>query len=260
MDATQTVNGDGGKTEVKILMLHGYTQSGPLFHAKTRALEKSLTKTLASSSLLPVLLYPTGPNRLRPRDIPGYELAGDGDEDDDSQTDCWAWFRKDEATVTYRFFDEGMAVIADAIRHAGGVDGVCGFSQGGAVAGLVAAAMESDRPAPEGAAGDWARRLREANAGRSLRFAVSYSGFFGPVDGLRWCYDPKIKTSMMHYLGSLDTVVDESRSRGLIDRCEEPVVVVHPGGHHVPVAKQWTMALAGFIRQRALPGHPEPGL
>ncbi|KAG4415009.1 hypothetical protein IFR04_011830, partial [Cadophora malorum] len=42
--ATPTA-GDNGLRKLKILMLHGYTQSGPLFHAKTRALEKLLTKS-----------------------------------------------------------------------------------------------------------------------------------------------------------------------------------------------------------------------
>ncbi|KAM4065381.1 serine hydrolase (FSH1) domain-containing protein [Hirsutella rhossiliensis] len=252
--------------EVKILMLHGYTQSGPLFHAKTRALEKLLTKTLAPIPLVPILVYPTGPNRLLPRDIPGYQPAagqqadGDDDGDGDYQPDTWAWFRKDEATGTYRLLAEGMATVAAAIREAGGVDAVCGFSQGGAMAAVIAAALEPDRPVPEGSDGSWALALRDANEGRPLDFAVSYSGFFGPVDALKWCYEPKLKTPTLHYIGSLDTVVDERRSQSLIDRCVDPVVVVHPGGHHVPVAKAWVMPLACFIKQHAHEAQPKTGL
>lgn len=225
-----------------------------MFHAKTRAMEKMLTKTLAPISILPTLIYPTGPNRLRPSDIPGYVPPSDGEPDDgkgDEGFDCWAWFRKDEATGRYRFFDEGMAVVASAIAEAGGVDGVCGFSQGGAMSGLVAAAMESGRTPPQGPEGDWARKLREANDGKPLRFAVSYSGFYAPPESLEWCYSPKLTTPTLHILGSLDTVVDENRSQGLIDRCENPSVVTHPGGHYVPVSKEWVMPLAGFVKQHA---------
>ncbi|KFA64766.1 hypothetical protein S40285_01358 [Stachybotrys chlorohalonatus IBT 40285] len=243
------------KTELKVLMLHGYTQSGPLFHAKTRALEKLLIKALAPSSILPALIYPTAPNRLLVSDLPGFEPPSE-DQDEDDQPDTWAWFRKDEASGVYRLFDEGMATIAKAIREAGGVDGVCGFSQGGAVAGLVAAALEDHREPPEGPTGQWARDLREANNNRPVRFAVSYSGFFAPVESLRWCYDPVITTPTLHYIGSLDTVVDESRSQGLIDRCQKPTVLIHPGGHHVPVAKEWAMPLAGFVRDHAQDGMP----
>jgi hypothetical protein len=48
----------------------------------------------------------------------------------------------------------------------------------------------------------------------------------------------------------LDTVVEEERTRGLVERCVggEERVVVHPGGHFVPVGKEWVGALVGFIR------------
>ncbi|KAL7910194.1 FSH1 domain-containing protein [Trichoderma velutinum] len=251
----QQAQKNGAKKEVKILMIHGYTQSGALFRAKTRAMEKLLAKTLAPVSLLPVLFYPTGPNRLLPSDSPGFtssaELQGGDAPSSDELPDTWGWFRKDDATNSYRLFDEGMAVIADAIRGAGGIDGVCGFSQGGAMAAFVAAALEPSRTILDGPKGDWGRKLREANGGQPVKFAISYSGFYAGIPDLEWLYEPKIKTPTLHYIGSLDTVVDESRSQGLVDRCEEPVVVVHPGGHHVPVSKEWVMPLAGFIKNHA---------
>jgi pimeloyl-ACP methyl ester carboxylesterase len=249
---------NGGKREVKILMLHGFTQSGALFRAKTRALEKLLAKTLTPISLLPVMTYPTGPNRLLASDLPGYEPPADTEADgEEHQPDTWAWFRKDEASGSYRLLAEGMATIAAAIREAGGVDAVCGFSQGGVMTSLVAAALEPGRSLPDGPAGDWARALREANGGRPAKFAVIYSGFFAPPKDLAWCYEPKIATPTLHYIGSLDTVVEESRSQGLIDRCEDPAVVMHPGGHYVPVSKEWAMPLAGFIKQHAHDDKPE---
>ncbi|KAF4124422.1 Serine hydrolase (FSH1) [Geosmithia morbida] len=243
--------------KMKILMLHGYTQSGPLFHKKTRALEKLLIKTLAPSSILPELIYPSAPVNLRPQDIPGYVFPeGDDGPDPDAKTDAWAWFRKDDATDTYLHFDEGMSAVSDAIRDAGGIDAILGFSQGAAVAVLVAAALESGREPPAGPAGEWARRLREANSVRDrgvtdLLFAVSYCGFFAPMDSFRWCYDPVIQTPTLHVIGGLDTIVEESRSRGLVDRTRDPLVVVHPGGHHVPVAKEWAMPLLGFVKQHS---------
>lgn len=236
--------------------LAGYTQSGPVFRAKTRALEKLLAKTLAPISLLPVLSYPTGPIRLSAADIPGYVPPAEPREDD-FQPDTWAWFRKDDASGAYRQLKEGMETIAQAIRDAGGIDAVCGFSQGGAMAAAVAAALETERTLPEGEAGVWAQGLREANGGKPLQFAISYSGFFGTVDELKWCYEPKIKTPTLHYIGSLDTVVEESRTQGLVDRCVDPLVLVHPGGHHVPVSKEWVMPLAGFVKQHAHGNEPK---
>ncbi|GAB0135915.1 hypothetical protein EsDP_00004237 [Epichloe bromicola] len=247
---------NSGKQQVKILMLHGFTQSGPLFRAKTRALEKLLAKVLSPISLTPQLVYPTAPTRLSPQDIPGFALSTDADADAvtdlDHQPDTWAWWRRDDGSGEYLLLQRGMATIAEAIREVGGVDGVCGFSQGGAAAGLVAAALEPERAVPEeGEAAEWVHRLREANGARAIKFAVSYSGFRAVPESLQFLYEPKIETPIMHYLGSLDTVVGEDRSRAFIDKCANATTVVHPGGHHVPVSKEWAMPLAGFIKHHA---------
>lgn len=247
----------------------GYTQSGPLFRAKTRALEKLLAKALAPAGLVPALLYPTAPNRLSPRDIPGYAPSpsreGEGEGEGEEEIDSWAWFRKDEASGSYRFVEQGMLRLAEVMRDGcgggeggakpgGPIDGVIGFSQGGCMAAMLASAMEAaggDGPRAVAAKEHegWVRAVREANGGRPLRFAVIYSGFYAVPPDLAWLYEPKVRTPTLHFLGSLDTVVDESRSRGLVDRCEDPAVLVHPGGHYVPVSKEWAMPLAGFIRK-----------
>ncbi|KAG5939127.1 hypothetical protein E4U53_007873, partial [Claviceps sorghi] len=232
----------------------GFTQSGPLFRAKTRALEKLLAKVLSPLGLVPQLVYPTAPNRLLPRDIPGFVPSGGSSGDDEYQPDSWAWWRRDDARGAYLLLEEGMTAIARAVDEADGVDGICGFSQGGAAAALAAAALEPGRAVPPGtddATARWVCRLREANRGRAVRFAVSYSGFWAPVASLQFLYEPPIETPMLHYLGSLDTVVEEGRSRALVDRCVDATTVVHPGGHHVPVAKEWVMPLAAFIKQHA---------
>ncbi|KAI1506018.1 serine hydrolase FSH [Biscogniauxia marginata] len=156
-----------------------------------------------------------------------------------------------------------MHALAAAIRDAGGdVDGIVGFSQGAAVAALVAAALEHPHRSPPSSSPSspsstsspadwsWVSALREANGGRPLRFCVLYSGFYAPLDSLRWLYEPPVATPTLHFLGSLDSVVEESRSRGLVDRCHDPTVLVHPGGHYVPVAKDWVMPLVGWLRQR----------
>ncbi|KZL65438.1 serine hydrolase [Colletotrichum incanum] len=242
-----------GKKEIKILMLHGYTQSGPLFRSKTRALEKLIAKSLGPFNLVPSLFYPTGPSKLSPRDIPGFVPDESGGEDQD--IDAWAWWRKDESSGSYRFLAEGVSAVADAVREAGGnIDGVLGFSQGGAFAALLAAMLETshrdDGKIPEDLKAS-VQALREANGGQPFKFAAIYSGFYAPPEELRWAYEPKIKTPTLHFLGSLDTVVEESRSQGLVDRCEDPMVVVHPGGHYVPISKEWAMPLIGFIKKIA---------
>ncbi|KAI2604842.1 serine hydrolase FSH [Hypoxylon fragiforme] len=253
-----------GKTPLKILMLHGYTQSGALFSSKTKALSKLLLKGLSPPpyNRHPVLIYPTAPLRLRASDIPGYDVTTAAADEEEAESDSWAWFRKDEATGTYSGFEAGMSAIAAAVADAGGVDGVCGFSQGGASAALVAAALEHPYRSPSPSSEDpaWLTALRAANHHRPLSFCVVYSGFFAPpATNLSWLYTPPISTPTLHFLGSLDTVVEESRSTGLVERCVEPRVVVHPGGHYVPVAKEWAMALVGWLRERCQKEKEEGG-
>lgn len=221
-------------------------------------MEKMLAKLLTPISISPVLVYPTGPNRLKPQDIPGYSPPENGQEDD-YEPDTWAWFRRDDASGTYRFVSEGMNTVADAIREAGGIDGVIGFSQGGCMAGMVTAALETDRALPDGEHGEWVRKLGEANAGQPVKFGVSYSGFKAVDVQLQFLYEPKISTPTLHMLGSLDTVVDESRSQALVEKSHDPQVIVHPGGHHVPVSKEWVMPIAGFVKKHCY-DEPRPGL
>lgn len=243
------------KRDVKILMLHGYTQSGPLFHAKTRALEKMLIKSLGPFGLAPVLIYPTAPNRLRPSDIPGFAPRDDapaGAEEEES--DSWAWWRRDDATGAYRFLPEGMSTMAAAIREAKGIDGVLGFSQGGCAAGILAAAMETNRVPPTDASvygWDWVEEVRAANNHKPLRFAVIYSGFHAPPAELQWLYKPGIATPTLQYIGGLDTVVDETRTQELVDHSQDPAVLKHPGGHYVPINKEWVMPLVAFVKKHS---------
>ncbi|KAI9716133.1 MAG: hypothetical protein M1812_005561 [Candelaria pacifica] len=251
--------------KLKILMLHGYTQSGPLFHAKSRALEKTLQKAFPPSSSPSTaaypdgleLIYPTAPLKLSLTEIPGLDTSDENIESDD--LDAWAWWRKNDQTGEYEGMDQGLARIADVLKSEGPFAGVVGFSQGAAVAGMVASLLEKGRKD--------AFKKQEQNGGipypdcflidgkvihSPLSFAISYSGFGAPSERYRAFYEPKIETPVLHFLGSLDSVVEESRSQQLIDACvgkREERVVFHPGGHFLPSQKQFLNAVVGFIRE-----------
>jgi hypothetical protein len=145
-------------------MLHGYTQSGPLFRAKTRALEKNLLKAFPQGIHL---AYPTAPHRLSPADVPGAAPSPSAADDDDA-SEAFAWWRRRDPPpgappapvdgAAYDGLDEGLAAVARALRDEGPFDGVVGFSQGGALAALVASLLEPGRPRA------FASRRREALA------------------------------------------------------------------------------------------------
>lgn len=249
-------------------MLHGFTQSGPLFHAKTRALEKNLQKAFPSIELH----YPTAPIRLPKADIPTFGGTNPESEDTANEIedgpDAWGWWRrKGEAEpFTYEGIELGLARIAEVLKSEGPFDGVIGFSQGGAAAGMVASLLEPERRKsfetaqakggmsfPEPFVNDTG--FVEGIIHPPLKFAVSYSGFAASTNPLYQAfYEPQIRTPMLHFLGSLDTIVEEKRSLRLVDACvngrKEGRLIYHPGGHFLPSNQRpYVAALISFIKE-----------
>ena len=278
MATTNNTNNEPAR-KLRILMLHGYTQSGPLFHAKTKALEKSLAKAFPAAQAPGHLAthpggislhYPTAPIKLSYADIPGVNV--DGADSNDEQPEAYGWWRRkgDSEPYTYEGMEQGLATVAESMTRDGPFDGVIGFSQGGAAAGMVAALLEDGRRAAfEAAQSKGGIRFPdsftkdsgyiEESVQAPLKFAVSYSGFGASTNSLYQAfYEPQIQTPMMHFLGSLDTVVSEERSLRLVEACANGKgkdggvqrVVYHPGGHFLPSSqKQYVAALVAFIRE-----------
>ncbi|KAI5845947.1 serine hydrolase FSH [Tricharina praecox] len=215
---------------MNLLFLHGYTQSGPLFSAKTKAVQKALTKSLGADT---TLHFPTAPIKLSPADIPGDAVA-----DDAADLEAYAWWRRATPTSAYTGLPETFLFISSYLDTHGPFDGVIGFSQGAAFAAILAAILEKGRKRPE----------EFTTSHPPLKFAVCYSGFRAP-DMYREWYEPSIETKVLHVIGSLDTVVDEERSLELMKACVDgdKRTVYHPGGHYLPAQKPMVNALVGFI-------------
>ena len=243
----------GSPRPLKILMLHGYTQSGELFHAKTRALEKHLQKLFPGCQLS----YPTGPRRLRPSDIPGFDTSTTSDTQE-IESFGW-WQRSDDAEpVLYVGFEDGMAKLAETLATEGPFDGVIGFSQGACASAMVASLLEGPERRKS------FEKFHSSNPNSipfptsfekldhpPLKFFIPYSGFAAPGERYQALYNPHIMTPACHFLGSLDTLVDEAKARTLIDACggeDKTQVVWHPGGHFLPSSKQYLNAASDFIK------------
>ncbi|KAA8914594.1 serine hydrolase FSH [Sphaerosporella brunnea] len=218
---------------MNILFLHGFTQSGPLFSAKTKAVQKALTKALGADT---TFNFPTAPLKLQPADIPGnLEQPTEAE----TETEAYGWWRRAEPSGEYMGLAEMFAFLSEYLDAHGPFDGVVGFSQGAALAAILAAVLENDRPRPE----------TFTTSHPPLKFAACYCGFRAPERYEEW-YTPKVKTPTLHVIGTLDTVVDEARSLALVKACEkgDENTVYHPGGHYLPSQKNVVGALVGFIR------------
>lgn len=248
---------------LKLLMLHGYTQSGTLFHAKSRALIKHIQKAFPTYEV--TAIYPTAPLRLKPSDIPGYEPS-EGTESEDS-AEAFGWWRRSNTAnpPLYQGIEDGLATVAKVLSDEGPFDGVIGFSQGAALAAMAAALLEPGRKetferfAKDQVDGVTGMSFPEGFDGGfqhpPLKFALCYSGFRAPGARYRGFYeDPLIQTPVLHVLGSLDAVVEEARSRALIEACagepeKDGLVVWHPGGHFLPSQRPYLDAAVQFIRK-----------
>ncbi|TKA74674.1 hypothetical protein B0A55_04704 [Friedmanniomyces simplex] len=273
--------------KLRILMLHGFTQSGHSFEIKTKALKKSLEKAFTPApkpghlTQYPgglELVYPTAPIRLDPEDVVPSSSSTSGaaevrKEGPSVESESYGWWRRkgDAQPYTYEGIERGFERIASVLQEHSTEPfaGVMGFSQGGAAAGMVASLLESDRrPAFETAQAKGGMRYPDSFVKDTgyieevvhppMRFAVSYSGFSAAMAnaGLYQAfYEPKIATPMLHVLGTVDTVVSEDRSLRLVEACVGGSgeggkrVVYHPGGHFLPSSqKAYVAALVGFIR------------
>ncbi|KAF3482356.1 dihydrofolate reductase [Arthroderma uncinatum] len=282
-------------TPLRILMLHGYTQSGSLFHAKSRALEKHIQKNLPTYSV--TLSYPSGPIGLSPSDIPNFTpsstpSSSNGGTPAEDKPEAFAWWRRSDSIdpPEYVGLEKGLATVARVLVDEGPFDGVIGFSQGACLAAMVTSLLEHDRSKAFAYFSDPANNQQQLVAqlpGGSqqnpqkppqdtgdkkmvtgipfpssfadiahppMKFAICYGGFIAPGTRYRAFYEqPKIQTPVLHVLGTLDMIVEETRSRKLIESCagnpeSDGKVLWHPGGHFLPSQRPYLDGAVQFIR------------
>jgi uncharacterized protein (DUF924 family)/Ran GTPase-activating protein (RanGAP) involved in mRNA processing and transport len=199
---------------LKILVLHSFRQSGARLASRLRKLE-------AAVGDIAELVFVDAPHPYTPDDNERAMLADDfGAVPDFAHQRCW--WHADDTQQVYTGWEESMRVL-DAHLPA---DGVLGFSQGGAVAGLFAA-LRTDK----------------------LRFAVCISGFPSRAEAHRMLTVPSgIDLPSLHVYGEQDVLMNRERTLQLAGCFVEPQLVSHPGGHFFP--EMWpTDAIRAFLLQ-----------
>ena len=249
--------------KIKILMLHGFAQSGPFFQIKTRALTKMLLRTISRCYNVMAedveLVFPTAPLQLRVSDRIGTCAEGPQFLDD---SDIWAWWQNLDVTTRYIGIESSLAALMLLVQKHGPFTGVVGFSQGATLAAMFASWCES------GSVPGRSEVLREMSNGEALQlqllssppqcrldFALCLSGFRGTPSFYHGFYTPEIVTPTIHILGELDTMVCNTLTEQLIGSCLEPKVLRHQGVHFVPsnvdVLNQISKSLESIIGKAA---------
>jgi pimeloyl-ACP methyl ester carboxylesterase len=115
------------------------------------------------------------------------------------------------------------------LLHAQPVDAIFGFSQGAALAGLLAAVAETE-PSPF-----------------RLDAAIMVGGFTSTQAQHADLFARKLRVQSVHVAGRRDSIVPISDSLLLGERFADPVIVVHDGGHVIPVDTAVATAIADLL-------------
>lgn len=228
----------------KVLMLHGFVQSGKIFSSKTGGLRKSLTK------LGYELYYPTAPILVSKKNLEG--VHGSNEEHNDSQLDLasefntlnstdeiygW-WTRKGSDKIDYEIEKPTIDYLHNYVVENGPFQGIVGFSQGAGLAGYLLTNFN-----------ELLNLTKEQQP--DFKFFISFSGFKLEPERFQESYSKNIiHIPSLHVQGELDTVVEESRVIKLYDSCQKDnrMLLKHSGGHFIPNSKVFVTQVCNWLQ------------
>lgn len=205
---------------MKILCLHGYTQSGSLFSRKASGLRKALMKAGHE------LHFIDGPLKIELSELPFEPTPEMAD------LDMRGWWSVKEGDSRYGDTTDAFKTVKEAVERLGPFDGIFGFSQGAGLTALLCKALKDLVPSHP-----------------PLKFVVMYSSFKLKAESAQHWYETPFTVPSLHVMGTLDTLVPEERSMQLVNCWDSSKVNIlkHPGGHYTPSQKPMLQSVVGFV-------------
>ncbi|KAH0362597.1 hypothetical protein KCU65_g7908, partial [Aureobasidium melanogenum] len=231
-------------------MLHGFAQSSKQFKQKTAFIRDELrgaSRAAAISKARDIqFTFVNAPLSLTQDALPSIDLDGAKQQDNNAQLDAYTWWHLTGKTspFLYNGLDVSLSSIVETIYTQGPFDGIIGFSQGAALAAMVASLLEHGRKdafdKAEALGGMPYPAAFITGAGivqPPLKFVIAMSGFAGVgVPLYQAFYHPQIMTPTLHVLGENDDFIKPAMSQKLVNCFVDPRVLHHAGGHVVPQA------------------------
>jgi len=233
----------------KVLILHGMAENAVVFSNKIKAIcdvcddEVELVFMNASHVVVPTDL----PDSVR-GPIEAFDLkASDAEKVALRPLRTWWTYNLDRTACPG--IEKALLDVRDTLKETT-FQGIFGYSQGAALAGVIAAILER----PES-------YLPFIIDGKpihpKLDFFIAACGFIPSdplIDSIISPTKPKLTTPCLHILGKTDTIVPAARSQPFLDSCDFKSLRVerHENGHKVPTKGPWPI----FFKQ-CLIGFPD---
>lgn len=142
-------------------------------------------------------------------------------------------------SVYYKGWEQTRAFLVDLFARQGPFDGIFGFSQGAALAGLMVGMR-----APDG------KPTQEKPL--VFDFAIMVGGFTSPDPALARLYSDRASYNLpsVHIIGRSDGIVPNSRSFDLASKFKSPVILEHSGGHVIASTSSVRKGVMDFLEQQ----------
>ncbi|KAL6712843.1 Family of serine hydrolases 3 [Lecanora helva] len=250
---------------LKILALHGYTQSGPFFQRKISKLQAHLTRSFPDVQFS----FPTGIIRLRPSEkvfdlgsrqstVNNIDAIEGDDRPDPDDIDAYAWHVLHDTQIPPSGLMASLNMLAEVVRTEGPFDGILGFSQGAVLAVMVASLLEGEarRQAFARAQEESPENVRYPSSFENLKhpplkFGITYGALMGRGRKYAAFYqNPLVQTPFIHFCGRWDPVIGVDMAQAVVEAQiggERCLRIDHPGAHIVPVGMKYLNAVSNFI-------------
>ncbi|TRM64809.1 serine hydrolase FSH [Schizophyllum amplum] len=213
-----------------ILVLHGYAQNGLIFSKRIAALRKQCKGIEFVFVDGPVVLDPVDPF------APTQNHGGKREPPlEDAMQDLRGW------TEPWKVdgIDASLAMLRDVVKGRK-FDGILGFSQGAAVAALLAAILEKPDAYPD--------ILVDGKPPHPpFDFCLAACGYRLQDPRFDAVYRDGYSTPTLHLIGRADKLVGSDLTQSLVDVSLDKRVEYHDGGHFVPSKTPWRKFLQAYL-------------
>lgn len=207
---------------IRILVLHGYRQSGDIFWKRIGFLRKHFGNKIE-------LVCPTAPL-----------VYGPGE---------YMWWRASDDGKKYEGVADAIKYLNQIEERDGPFDGVVGFSQGAAVAATLCA-LQHHATHENGVAAEALLDTGLPSINTKLKFAIMVGGFIPRDEMMRsvlFTKEQSISVPSLHVIGEADTIVLPEKSSDLRSLFQNPQSYEHPSGHTIPSTRDCRDTLLTFI-------------